>query len=162
MTSISAFNAPALFIACRITSRSCGVAPIALSAFTTSLNCTPAGMATRALYAVNASARAAESAAFRLARLDLERFGSSAEGVVKGDLAKRHVYYTNSTFLNISEAMNPIERVRLEGKYHDLIEAGADAVFVAGCLEGECHYLQGNIRAKKRVNKVKKDFRPHN
>jgi coenzyme F420-reducing hydrogenase delta subunit len=37
-------------------------------------------------------------------------------------------------------------------------EAGADAVFVAGCLEGECHYLMGNIRAKKRVNKVKKDF----
>ena len=37
-------------------------------------------------------------------------------------------------------------------------EGGADAVFVAGCLEGECHYLMGNIRAKKRVNKVKKDF----
>jgi coenzyme F420-reducing hydrogenase delta subunit len=37
-------------------------------------------------------------------------------------------------------------------------EAGADAVFVAGCLEGECHYLMGNIRAKKRVNKVKKDL----
>jgi F420-non-reducing hydrogenase iron-sulfur subunit len=37
-------------------------------------------------------------------------------------------------------------------------EAGADAVFVAGCLEGECHYLVGNIRAKKRVNKLKKDF----
>lgn len=37
-------------------------------------------------------------------------------------------------------------------------EAGADAVFVAGCLEGECHYLMGNIRAKKRVNKLKKDF----
>ena len=37
-------------------------------------------------------------------------------------------------------------------------EAGADAVFVAGCLEGECHYLTGNIRAKKRVNKLKKDL----
>ncbi len=37
-------------------------------------------------------------------------------------------------------------------------EAGADAVFVAGCLEGECHYLRGNIQAKKRVNKVKQDF----
>ncbi len=37
-------------------------------------------------------------------------------------------------------------------------EGGADAVFVAGCLEGECHYLKGNIRAKKRVNKLKKDF----
>jgi coenzyme F420-reducing hydrogenase delta subunit len=37
-------------------------------------------------------------------------------------------------------------------------EAGADAVFVAGCHEGECHYLTGNIRAKKRVNKLKKDL----
>ena len=37
-------------------------------------------------------------------------------------------------------------------------EGGADSVMVVGCLEGECHYLMGNIRAKKRVNKVKKDF----
>ncbi len=37
-------------------------------------------------------------------------------------------------------------------------EAGADAVFVVGCLEGECHYLKGNIQARKRVGKVKKDF----
>ena len=37
-------------------------------------------------------------------------------------------------------------------------EGGADAVFVAGCLEGECHYLMGNIRSRKRVNKLKKDF----
>ena len=31
---------------------------------------------------------------------------------------------------------------------------------VVGCLEGECHYLMGNIRARKRVNKVKKDLVP--
>lgn len=37
-------------------------------------------------------------------------------------------------------------------------EGGADVVFVAGCLEGECHYLTGNIQAKKRVAKLKKDF----
>lgn len=37
-------------------------------------------------------------------------------------------------------------------------EYGADAVFVAGCLEGECHYLSGNIQAKKRVNKLKRDL----
>jgi F420-non-reducing hydrogenase iron-sulfur subunit len=34
-------------------------------------------------------------------------------------------------------------------------EEGADGVFVAGCREGECHYLTGNIRAKKRVAYVK-------
>jgi coenzyme F420-reducing hydrogenase delta subunit len=35
-------------------------------------------------------------------------------------------------------------------------EDGADAVFVAGCLEGECHYLEGNLRAKKTVAYVKR------
>jgi F420-non-reducing hydrogenase iron-sulfur subunit len=35
------------------------------------------------------------------------------------------------------------------------IEDGADGVYVAGCLEGECHYLSGNLKAKKRVKYVK-------
>ncbi len=35
-------------------------------------------------------------------------------------------------------------------------EAGWDAVFVSGCHEGDCHYLAGNIQARKRVAKVKK------
>ena len=34
-------------------------------------------------------------------------------------------------------------------------EEGADGVFVAGCMEGDCHYLAGNIRARQRVNRVK-------
>jgi coenzyme F420-reducing hydrogenase delta subunit len=37
-------------------------------------------------------------------------------------------------------------------------EKGADGVFVAGCLEGNCHFLDGNIRAKKRVNYLKKEL----
>ena len=28
---------------------------------------------------------------------------------------------------------------------------GADGVYLVGCLEGDCHYLIGNMRAKKRV-----------
>jgi coenzyme F420-reducing hydrogenase delta subunit len=35
-------------------------------------------------------------------------------------------------------------------------EDGADGVFVAGCLEGECHFLEGNLRAKKRVSYIKR------
>ncbi len=35
-------------------------------------------------------------------------------------------------------------------------EDGADGVFVAGCLEGQCHFLEGNIRAKKKVTYVKR------
>jgi coenzyme F420-reducing hydrogenase delta subunit len=34
-------------------------------------------------------------------------------------------------------------------------EAGADAVFVSGCHEGDCHYVSGNLFARKRVEKVK-------
>jgi coenzyme F420-reducing hydrogenase delta subunit len=32
---------------------------------------------------------------------------------------------------------------------------GADAVFVAGCLEGNCKYQYGNIEARKRVTLTK-------
>jgi F420-non-reducing hydrogenase iron-sulfur subunit len=34
-------------------------------------------------------------------------------------------------------------------------EEGADGVFVAGCLEGDCHFIEGNLRAKQRVKRVK-------
>ena len=33
---------------------------------------------------------------------------------------------------------------------------GADGVYVAGCLEGDCHFKNGNIRAAHRVAYVKK------
>jgi coenzyme F420-reducing hydrogenase delta subunit len=36
------------------------------------------------------------------------------------------------------------------------IEDGADGVYVAGCLEGECHFLTGNLKTKKKVQYVKK------
>ena len=35
-------------------------------------------------------------------------------------------------------------------------EDGADGVFVAGCLEEQCHFLEGNTRAKKKVAYVKR------
>jgi coenzyme F420-reducing hydrogenase delta subunit len=34
-------------------------------------------------------------------------------------------------------------------------ESGVDGVYVAGCMEGECHFLKGNLRARKRVNYTK-------
>ncbi len=37
-------------------------------------------------------------------------------------------------------------------------ELGFDAVFVSGCHLGDCHYLAGNHRAVKRVDKVKQDL----
>lgn len=33
-------------------------------------------------------------------------------------------------------------------------EQGADGVMVAGCLEGGCHFLEGNLRARRRVERI--------
>jgi len=54
-----------------------------------------------------------------------------------------------------------IIRLPCTGKVDPLLlmkafEQGADGVFVAGCLEGECHFLEGNLRARKRVTYVKR------
>lgn len=54
-----------------------------------------------------------------------------------------------------------IIRVPCTGRVDDVhliksFEEGMDGVYVAGCLEGECHFLRGNLRAKKRVEHVKK------
>jgi coenzyme F420-reducing hydrogenase delta subunit len=35
-------------------------------------------------------------------------------------------------------------------------EEGADGVIVAGCEEGTCHFINGNIKAKKKVSYTKK------
>jgi F420-non-reducing hydrogenase iron-sulfur subunit len=34
-------------------------------------------------------------------------------------------------------------------------ERGIDGVLVAGCLEGGCHYLEGNLRAKRRIEAIR-------
>ena len=38
-------------------------------------------------------------------------------------------------------------------------EAGVDGVMVAGCLEGGCHFLEGNLRARRRVERVQELMR---
>jgi len=35
-------------------------------------------------------------------------------------------------------------------------EKGADGVYLVGCMEGDCHFNQGNFRARKRVEQVQK------
>lgn len=67
----------------------------------------------------------AESTAYRFAKLDLKYFHEQALPVVKGNIEDGEVYYTNSTLFNVGAAMNPAERVELEGRFHPLIEAGA-------------------------------------
>lgn len=53
-----------------------------------------------------------------------------------------------------------IERVPCTGRIEvttllDAFEAGADAVFVAGCEQGTCHNLSGSHRAQKKVGAAK-------
>jgi len=67
----------------------------------------------------------AESTAYRFAKLDMEHFTTDTRRVVKGTIARNEIYYTNSSYLPVSVPINPIERVRKEGLFHPLIEAGA-------------------------------------
>ncbi|MCS7280214.1 MAG: anaerobic ribonucleoside-triphosphate reductase [Desulfobacterota bacterium] len=67
----------------------------------------------------------AESTSYRFARLDLKDFSPISGRVVKGNVACGMVYYTNSTHLNVSARISPIERVTSEGIFHPLIEAGS-------------------------------------
>ena len=67
----------------------------------------------------------AESTAYRFAKLDLKYHSPKSGHIVKGDISRGEVYYTNSTYLNNSAVLNPIERVKQEGLFHPLIEAGA-------------------------------------
>jgi coenzyme F420-reducing hydrogenase delta subunit len=36
------------------------------------------------------------------------------------------------------------------------LEEGADGVMVAGCMEGDCHFMEGNFRAKRKVRHAKR------
>jgi len=66
----------------------------------------------------------AESTAYRFAKLDMKSF-PEAQKVVKGNLGLEEIYYTNSTLFNVGAPLDPIERVRKEGFFHPLIEAGS-------------------------------------
>ncbi len=66
----------------------------------------------------------AESTAYRFAKLDLEQF-DKAKNYVQGNELLDTVYYTNSTHFAMFAPIDPITRVKKEGKFHPLIEAGA-------------------------------------
>ena len=37
----------------------------------------------------------------------------------------------------------------------EAFEKGIDGVLVVGCLEGGCHFLEGNLRARKRTDRIR-------
>ncbi len=64
----------------------------------------------------------AETTAYRFARLDLKYFSPMAGRYVKGDIAEGAIYYTNSTHLNVSADVQPLQRVIQEGLFHKYLE----------------------------------------
>jgi coenzyme F420-reducing hydrogenase delta subunit len=36
---------------------------------------------------------------------------------------------------------------------------GADGVIITGCLIGDCHYIDGNVKAKERIDVMKESSR---
>lgn len=53
-----------------------------------------------------------------------------------------------------------IIRVMCSGMVHpnlviDALTKGADGVLICGCHPGDCHYLEGNLKAEKRADAIK-------
>jgi len=71
--------------------------------------------------------------------------------------------FSESTLTHLGEIDNvDIKYIRLpcSGMIKDVyllraFEAGADAVIVFACPKGECRFVEGNIRAKKRVERTR-------
>ena len=67
----------------------------------------------------------AESTAYRFAKLDMKYYPLQAPTVIRGNKGTGEIYYTNSTYLNVGAQISAIERVKTEGLFHPLVEAGA-------------------------------------
>ena len=87
----------------------------------------------------------AESTAHRFARLDLKKFPMAAD-VVKGNVEKNEVFYTNSTHIPYEAEVDPIDRVIKEGLYHPSIKAGAITHVWMGEHEPDAKALASFVR----------------
>ncbi len=67
----------------------------------------------------------AESAARRLAKVDLKRFPEETRSVIKGDMNEDEIYYTNSIHLRADAPVDLLTRIQTQGKFHRAIESGA-------------------------------------
>ncbi|MBN2288426.1 MAG: anaerobic ribonucleoside-triphosphate reductase, partial [Candidatus Glassbacteria bacterium] len=67
----------------------------------------------------------AESAARRLAKTDMIYFKKKAAPIVKGSIEEDTVYYTNSVHLAPEAQVTLAERIRLQARFHPMIESGA-------------------------------------
>lgn len=72
--------------------------------------------------------------------------------------------YAGADLAGVSRIQYPpnvrIIRVMCSGMVHpnlviDALTKGADGVLVLGCHPGDCHYLEGNLRAQSRADAIK-------
>jgi len=66
----------------------------------------------------------AESATRRLAKVDIRQFPQAVE-LVKGDVDNDEYYYTNSIHLRADAPVDMVTRIKLQSKFHPMIESGA-------------------------------------
>ncbi len=85
----------------------------------------------------------AESAGYRLAKLDMKYWPEQTAAVVKGDLTGGNYYYTNSVHIAVDADVDYIERVEKQSRFHPLIEAGA----IVHVWLGESEPEKGAIRS---------------
>ncbi|NQT89876.1 MAG: anaerobic ribonucleoside-triphosphate reductase, partial [Candidatus Omnitrophica bacterium] len=67
----------------------------------------------------------AESAARRLAKVDLKQFPEDAINVIKGDVDNDMYYYTNSIHFAADAPIDLVTRIQKQSKFHTMIESGA-------------------------------------
>jgi len=69
---------------------------------------------------------------------------------INPDNLKGNGHYT------VKSVVMPCSSITREMVLMKAFEAGSDAVVVLTCPEGQCKYVEGNLRSKKRVEHVKK------
>jgi coenzyme F420-reducing hydrogenase delta subunit len=76
------------------------------------------------------------------------RYCSYAAADLAGVLRLRYPAETRIVQIPCTGRLDPLEVLHA-------FEHGADGVMVAGCLEGDCHFQEGNLNARRRVGYIK-------
>jgi len=66
----------------------------------------------------------AETTATRFAVIDYKKFGKKIKHVIKGDLKRGAIYYTNSTHVNWEANVPLTDKVEIESSFHPFLDGG--------------------------------------
>ncbi len=89
----------------------------------------------------------AETTAARPAVIDYIKFGDKIRHVLKGDLKRGVIYYTNSTHIGWDAKVSIMDKIRIEAAFHPLIDGGV----VAALFLGERPDVESLMRFTKRI-----------